>query len=59
MVHVEYLDVSDNQLTDLTLIYMLCDRNETMKDLRVLNMSGNPLKVLIQNSKGSALLEFK
>ncbi|MEQ2202103.1 hypothetical protein XENOCAPTIV_024258, partial [Xenoophorus captivus] len=44
MVNTEYLDVSDNLLTDLTLSYMLCDSGETLQNLRVLNISGNHLK---------------
>ncbi|XP_032437863.1 toll-like receptor 2 type-1 [Xiphophorus hellerii] len=46
MVNTLYLDVSDNLLTDLTLSYMLCDNDETLQELRVLNMSGNLLKSL-------------
>ncbi|XP_075307393.1 toll-like receptor 2 type-2 [Odontesthes bonariensis] len=46
MMSVQYLDLSDNLLTDLTLGYMLCDEDEPLKDLRVLNMSGNILKSL-------------
>uniref|UniRef100_A0A3Q2U3V3 Toll-like receptor 2 type-2 n=1 Tax=Fundulus heteroclitus TaxID=8078 RepID=A0A3Q2U3V3_FUNHE len=45
MVNTQYLDVSDNLLTDLTLSYMVCDDVETLQKLRVLNISGNPLKV--------------
>ncbi|KAK5606876.1 hypothetical protein CRENBAI_014117 [Crenichthys baileyi] len=44
MVNTEYLDVSDNLLTDLTLPYMLCDSGEVLQNLRVLNISGNHLK---------------
>ncbi|MED6291643.1 hypothetical protein CHARACLAT_025670, partial [Characodon lateralis] len=44
MVDTEYLDVSDNLLTDLTLPYMMCDSGETLQNLRVLNISGNHLK---------------
>ncbi|XP_014853364.1 PREDICTED: toll-like receptor 2 isoform X1 [Poecilia mexicana] len=46
MVNTLYLDVSDNLLTDLTLTYMLCDSEETLQELRVLNISGNLLKSL-------------
>ncbi|KAM4564366.1 toll-like receptor 2 type-2 [Fundulus diaphanus] len=46
MVNTQYLDVSDNLLTDLTLSYMVCDDVETLQKLRVLNISGNPLKTL-------------
>lgn len=49
MVNTEYLDVSDNLLTDLTLSYMLCDGDQTLQELRVLNISGNPLKVSASN----------
>ncbi|XP_061566803.1 toll-like receptor 2 [Cololabis saira] len=46
MVNTEYLDVSDNLLTDMTLEYMMCEGSSTLKELRVLNISGNPLKSL-------------
>ncbi|RVE60800.1 hypothetical protein OJAV_G00184990 [Oryzias javanicus] len=46
MKDVQYLDMSDNLLTDLTLGYMLCDGEDTLTDLRVLNISGNNLKSL-------------
>ncbi|XP_072232709.1 toll-like receptor 2 [Leuresthes tenuis] len=46
MVSVQYLDLSDNLLTDLTLGCMLCEKDGLLKDLRVLNMSGNILKSL-------------
>ena len=59
MVNVEYLDVSDNLLTDLTLEYMLCEGSETMRNLRVLNMSGNTLKVLTWNISEFIQLESK
>ncbi|MEQ2242645.1 hypothetical protein ILYODFUR_038065, partial [Ilyodon furcidens] len=49
MVDTEYLDVSDNLLTDLTLPYMMCDSGETLQNLRVLNISGNHLKVSALN----------
>lgn len=45
LVNLQYLDLSDNLLTDMTLVETLCDGNGTMKDLRVLNISGNALKV--------------
>lgn len=45
LVNLQYLDFSDNLLTDLTLAESLCEKNKTLKDLRVLNISGNPLKV--------------
>ncbi|XP_038163198.1 toll-like receptor 2 [Cyprinodon tularosa] len=51
MVNVQYLDVSDNLLTDLTISYMLCGNEETLKELRVLNISGNPLKSLSTMSR--------
>ncbi|XP_069580716.1 toll-like receptor 2 [Brachyistius frenatus] len=46
LVNLQYLDLSDNLLTDLTLVETLCDRNKTLMDLRVLNISGNALKSL-------------
>ncbi|KAM6909413.1 toll-like receptor 2 [Xenentodon cancila] len=46
MKNTDYLDVSDNLLTDLTLEYMMCDGSDTLKNLRVLNISGNTLKSL-------------
>ena len=45
LVNIQYLDLSDNLLTDLTLIESLCDGKGVLKDLRVLNVSGNALKV--------------
>ncbi|KAM4713887.1 LOW QUALITY PROTEIN: toll-like receptor 2 [Anableps anableps] len=51
MVSTQYLDVSDNLLTDLTLSYMLCDSRETLQELRVLNISRNPLKSLSTMSR--------
>ncbi|KAK9525112.1 hypothetical protein VZT92_017446 [Zoarces viviparus] len=46
LVNLQYLDLSDNLLTDLTLVETLCDGDGTLKDLRVLNLSGNALKSL-------------
>ncbi|KAM7376905.1 hypothetical protein PAMA_013603 [Pampus argenteus] len=46
LVNLQYLDVSDNLLTDLTLEEALCHGDGTLKDLRVLNVSGNALKSL-------------
>ncbi|XP_044039837.1 toll-like receptor 2 type-2 [Siniperca chuatsi] len=46
LVNLQYLDLSDNLLTDMTLVETLCDGNSTLKDLRVLNISGNALKSL-------------
>ncbi|XP_008301053.1 toll-like receptor 2 [Stegastes partitus] len=46
LVNLQYLDLSDNLLTDLTLVETLCDDTETLKELRVLNISGNALKSL-------------
>nr|QFE31816.1 toll-like receptor 2-2 [Sillago sinica] len=43
---LQYLDLSDNLLTDLTLKETLCYGDGTLKDLRVLNISGNALKSL-------------
>lgn len=45
LVNLQYLDLSDNLLTDLTLAESLCNGDGTLKDLRVLNVSGNALKV--------------
>lgn len=47
LVNMHYLDLSDNLLTDLTLAETLCKGDGTLKDLRVLNISGNPLQVLL------------
>ncbi|XP_070849082.1 toll-like receptor 2 [Chaetodon trifascialis] len=44
--NLQYLDLSDNLLTDLTLEETLCHGHGTLKDLRVLNISGNALKSL-------------
>ncbi|KAM7366627.1 hypothetical protein PAMP_016048 [Pampus punctatissimus] len=46
LVNLQYLDLSDNLLTDLTLEEALCHGDGTLKDLRVLNVSGNALKSL-------------
>lgn len=43
--NLQYLDLSDNLLTDMTLTETLCDGHSPLKDLRVLNISGNALKV--------------
>lgn len=43
--NLQYLDLSDNLLTDMTLEETLCNGNGTMRNLRVLNVSGNALKV--------------
>ncbi|XP_037540449.1 toll-like receptor 2 [Nematolebias whitei] len=51
LVNLQYLDFSDNLLTDLTLVESLCEKNKTLKDLRVLNISGNPLKSLSTMSR--------
>lgn len=45
LVNLQFLDLSDNLLTDMTLEETLCDGDGTLKDLRVLNISGNALKV--------------
>lgn len=45
LVNLQYLDLSDNLLTDMTLAESLCNGDGTLKDLRVLNVSGNALKV--------------
>ncbi|XP_060890017.1 toll-like receptor 2 type-1 isoform X2 [Labrus mixtus] len=44
LVNMQYLDLSNNLLTDLTVTEMLCNGDGTLKDLRVLNISGNSLK---------------
>ncbi|KAM4536954.1 toll-like receptor 2 type-2 [Odontesthes bonariensis] len=46
LVNLQYLDLSDNLLTDLTVAETLCERNKTLEELRVLNMSGNALQSL-------------
>nr|AJP16420.1 toll-like receptor 2 [Larimichthys crocea] len=46
LVNLQYLDLSDNLLTEMTLSESLCDGHGTLKDLRVLNISGNALKSL-------------
>uniref|UniRef100_A0A3P9IGJ1 Toll-like receptor 2 n=1 Tax=Oryzias latipes TaxID=8090 RepID=A0A3P9IGJ1_ORYLA len=46
LVSLQYLDLSDNLLSDLTLTESLCDQKPTLRELRVLNVSGNPLKSL-------------
>ncbi|XP_005810817.1 toll-like receptor 2 type-2 [Xiphophorus maculatus] len=46
LVNLQYLDLSDNLLTDLTMAESLCHGAPTLKELRVLNISGNPLKSL-------------
>lgn len=42
---LQYLDLSDNLLTDMTLTETLCDGDSPLKGLRVFNVSGNALKV--------------
>ncbi|XP_031592042.2 toll-like receptor 2 [Oreochromis aureus] len=44
--NLQYLDLSDNLLTDLTLVETLCGTTQTLMDIRVLNFSGNALKSL-------------
>nr|QNT60750.1 Toll-like receptor 2 [Micropterus salmoides] len=46
LVNLQYLDMSDNLLTDMTLVETLCDGKGTLKELRVLNISGNALQSL-------------
>ncbi|CAN9509364.1 unnamed protein product [Ophioblennius macclurei] len=46
LLSLQYLDLSDNLLTDLTLSESLCDGGGTLQHLRVLNISGNALKSL-------------
>lgn len=43
--NLQYLDLSDNLLTDMTLTETLCDGRSPLRALRVLNVSGNALKV--------------
>lgn len=47
LVNLQYLDLTDNLLTDLTLAETLCENSKTLRELRVLNVSGNPLKVMM------------
>ncbi|XP_035849708.1 toll-like receptor 2 type-2 [Sander lucioperca] len=54
--NLQYLDLSDNLLTDLTLTETMCNGDGTMKDLRVLNVSGNALKSLSTVSQQVAKL---
>lgn len=49
--NLQYFDVSDNLLTDMTLSEILCDGAAVLVDLRVLNVSGNALKVVSQTCK--------
>ncbi|XP_071315966.1 toll-like receptor 2 type-2 isoform X1 [Trachinotus anak] len=51
LVNLQYLDMSDNLLTDMTLSETLCDGNSPLKDLRVLNISGNALKSVSMMSR--------
>ncbi|XP_051251162.1 toll-like receptor 2 type-2 [Dicentrarchus labrax] len=44
--NLQYLDLSDNLLTDMTLKETLCGGHSPLTDLRVLNISGNALKSL-------------
>ncbi|KAG7236292.1 hypothetical protein INR49_001208 [Caranx melampygus] len=46
LVNLQYLDLSDNLLTDMTLSETLCYGNGTLEHMRVLNISGNDLKSL-------------
>lgn len=43
--NLQYLDLSNNLLTDMTLAETLCDGDSPLEDLRVFNVSGNALKV--------------
>lgn len=60
--NLQYLDLSDNLLTDLTLEETLCGTTQTLKDIRVLNFSGNALKVkyetLIKSALPTSIQEF-
>uniref|UniRef100_A0A667ZUF0 Toll-like receptor 2 n=1 Tax=Myripristis murdjan TaxID=586833 RepID=A0A667ZUF0_9TELE len=44
--NLQYLDLTNNLLTDMTLEQTLCNGDGTLKNLRVLNFSGNALKSL-------------
>lgn len=54
--NLQYFDVSDNLLTDMTLSEMLCDGAGVLTDLRVLNISGNALKVLSRKCKTNEVI---
>ncbi|KAL6118223.1 tlr2 [Pungitius sinensis] len=56
LVNLQYLDLSDNLLTDLTMTETLCNGDGTLKGLRVLNFSGNALKSLSTMSQQVAKL---
>lgn len=43
--NLQYLDLSENLFTDMTLSETLCYGVPTLKDLHVLNFSANALKV--------------
>uniref|UniRef100_H3CBQ9 Toll-like receptor 2 n=1 Tax=Tetraodon nigroviridis TaxID=99883 RepID=H3CBQ9_TETNG len=49
--NLQYLDLSDNLLTDMTLTETLCDGRSPLRALRVLNVSGNALKSLSSTSR--------
>uniref|UniRef100_A0A4W5LBH9 TIR domain-containing protein n=1 Tax=Hucho hucho TaxID=62062 RepID=A0A4W5LBH9_9TELE len=51
LTQLEYLDLSGNLLTDLTLTESLCHGDGTLRNLRVLNVSDNALKSLSLISK--------
>ncbi|KAM9335170.1 toll-like receptor 2 type-2 [Symphorus nematophorus] len=44
--NLQYFDLSDNLLTDMALVETLCNGDGPLKDVRVLNFSGNALKSL-------------
>ncbi|XP_059210221.1 toll-like receptor 2 type-2 [Centropristis striata] len=48
---LQYLDLSDNLLTEMTLVETLCNGDGSLKDLRVLNVSGNALQSLSTMSR--------
>nr|XP_040038622.1 toll-like receptor 2 [Gasterosteus aculeatus aculeatus] len=56
LVNLQYLDLSDNLLTDLTMMETLCNGDGTLKGLRALNVSGNALKSLSTMSQQVAKL---
>ena len=45
LVNLQFLDLSDNLLTDPALQETLCGGDGTLRHLRVFNASGNVLKV--------------
>lgn len=58
LVNLQYLDMSDNLLTDMTVEETLCNGDGSLKDLRLLNISGNALKVSLNEKKVSCVCVF-